>query len=453
MADTPTPTHTLDTSAGPEPTSFLPPQTTEPTVQVSDQEGWDVEDTGRVRGDTFESMVQAEREVAARADGSDPRALGDPSVPDADISDDTDAGVVARAMDPEGNPAPKGKPKAESRGKLALSKRVEKLKGKIDESTRARRELERGNVELARRILAEAEGRPAERRPEPRVEDRPRRADGTFAAVRPAASEPEPKVPEKPKRPVWEEYDEAGKTWQDYNRDLAAYDDAREAYLEAKAEHKAWSVRQEIGGEIAKRDQRMSEMSQATARERAEAAFVARRSVVQKEYGEDRWKAVIDNWNEYDTAGYHSDALETLFKLHEAGPRLIGVLGENIEKAAVLADRDWTMEMFDGIMALEDPSAVLIALADDPEEFDRIAALPRSRASVALGALAGRLEAAGPRAHGSRPAKVSKAPAPIRPVGGRREGGSTHTGDAAFSEDAPLEDYIRDTNARLQGRS
>lgn len=451
MADTPTPP-TLDTSGTPESTSFLPPQSTTPAATVSTEDGWEVEDTGRVRGDTFESMVKAEREVAARADGSDPSVLGDPDVPAPDLSDDTDAGVVANAMDPDGNalPAAKKKDDGQTRGKLRMSKRVETLKSKIDEETRTRRELERGNIELARRLL---EGRqPVERRDDaaeaPRQE-RPRRPDGTFAA-KADRTDPEPKIPEKPKRPSWAEYEAADKPWAEYNDDLAKYDEAREAYLEAVSEHKAWQVRQDLSGEIAKRDRQMSAAAQ---RERAEAAFTARRDVVRREYGEERYNAVVENWKEFDEAGYQSDALETLFKLHEAGPRLLAVLGENIEKAAALADRDWTMEVFDGIMALEDPAPVLLALADDPEAFERIASLPRSKAVAALGALSGRLEAAGPRAHGSRPAKVSKAPAPIRPVGGRREGGSTRHGDAAFSEDAPLEDYIRDTNARLSGRS
>lgn len=455
MAD-PTTQTVLDVSDGPKETTLLPPQSTAPATRVSDSEGWEVEDVGRVRGDTFDSMVQAERQIATRADGTDPSVLGDPDLPAPDISDDTDAGVVARAMDPDGNPVPhtKGAAKPESKGKLALSKRVEKLKGKIDAETHSYRELQRGNVDLARRILAEHEGRasdPRQERPASSRDDRTRRADGTFEAK--PASEREPKVPDKPKRPIWEEYDEAGKTWADYNKDLAAYDDKREAYLDAVSEHRAWKVRQELGGEIAKRDRRMSEMTQATQRQRAEAAFSERRAIVQREYGEDRWKGVVDNWAEFDKQGYQSDALETIVQLHDAGARLVGVLGEQIEKAAVLADQTWTMAMYDGIMSLEDPSAVLLALADDPEAFERIAALPHARAIAALGALSGRLESAGPRAHGSRPAKVSKAPAPIRPIGGRREGGSTRTGDAAFSEDAPMEDYIRDTNARLSGRA
>lgn len=437
----PTTTHTqLDTATGPTPVEILSPQSTTPATTVSTEDGWEVEDVGRVRGTNLDSVVQAEQQMAQAADGADPTVLGDPDLPEPDISDDTDR--------PASKPQPQqAKPATEKRGKLKLSQRVEELKGRVSEETRLRRELERGNLTIAREILARAEGRSVDRgedRPAPRVDDRPRREDGTFAARR--TQDPEPKVPERPKRPSWDAYEKEDKSWAEFNKDVAAYEEQLEAYLDAKTDHKAWKVRQDLGGEIARRDQQMREISEATARERVDAAFAARKHAVVQEYGPERWKTIQENWQEYDDQGYRSDFIETLVQFHDQGPRVMAALGEQIEKAALLADRQWTKPMFDGMMALEDPVPVLLALADDPEAFERIAQYPPSRAVAAIGALSGRL-AAGVRAHGSRPAPISKAPAPTRPVGGRREGGTTGDSGSVFDPDVPLEDYISRRNA------
>lgn len=92
-------------------------------------------------------------------------------------------------------------------------------------------------------------------------------------------------------------------------------------------------------------------------------------------------------------------------------------------------------------LATDDPAKVILELGRDPEEAERILKLPAARMAIEMDRLArGRAKPAKP---------VSKAPAPIRPVGGTGSGTDPMRDDAPMDVFAPA--FMERLNKHLNG--
>lgn len=387
---------------------------TSPTTTAED--GWQIIDSGMER----ESVEDVSR-VLAESDGDvTPPPSATPEEPqDAETvtggDDDPPPAQVARPAQ-----APQA-PKAGEKPRRQLSTRAAELRGEVDRLT-AEKHRERAELE---RLRAE----------------RKKLEEGGTPAPRTAATAPAPaaKTGEPLKKPTWKEFEEADKSWDEY---VAAQD----AYLEQRIEQSAGAVREAFRTELAALREE-SEMSAHQAR--IEAGHKARMSLVRDAH-KDEWPEILSNLEGIEVAPF----IEDVIRMHPKGAELFYKLGKDPDAAQIANSLDWTTTMFDAIMAIDDPSALLLYLATTDGEFERIRQMPPARASFALGVLSRQLdsEPAPARVPGSRPQgkAISKAPAPIRPVGGASTASDTTTGDG---DDENFDAWFAKENERDQKRA
>ena len=132
-------------------------------------------------------------------------------------------------------------------------------------------------------------------------------------------------------------------------------------------------------------------------------------------------------------------------RLHPKGPAVLKHWVDNpgeLESLTRLNDR-LTHAMMISVKAQDDPVPLLSYLATHPQETDEIARLPRERALLALGAITTRLAGAVQAAPAPVAPQITRAAAPIRPVGGTRT-----TGDATDLYDLPIEDFLKEKQRR-----
>lgn len=408
-APTPTPTEPAATTETPAPASVTAAagSTTDQTsVRVlktgdtsaadehSTDDGWEVQDVGRVRGfGLAKTVADAALGIATDGDderGDDPEQLNGGLKPErpsdlkdhADETDEAETGEVAAKVD---EPEP---PKRSLDGRIKAK----------------RAELGRISAELR---AARAE---ADRLRRPAVPATPRDERGQFATREPRTSADAPVVPEKP---VWKAFDEAGKSWDDFV-------EAQDVYVEAKVARQAWDLEQRVNSRVAQIEKSVKDGQRVSAEEKVTTTFVARRDEFKRTHPD--FDTVIEALDGPEFSDQHTTFLHDVATLHERGPEILYELGKRPDDAAALVAYDWTQTMFDAVMASSNPSAMLLHFASNEADFERIVQMPPPKALLALGALDARLSTpADTRAHGSRTAvPVSKAPAPIRPMGGSR---------------------------------
>lgn len=371
---------------------------TTPAEEHSTDDGWEVQDVGRVRGFGMAKTV-ADAALGIATDGDDARGddpeqlntglkaerLPSETKDHADTTDDGDEQPAAtKAGDGADSPKP---PKRSLDGRIETKRRE---LGQLSEKVRAlRAEAER----LSGRVPAGDAGRP-------------RDDNGRFA---PKVAEA-PAVPEKP---VWKAFDEAGKSWDEFL-------EAREAYDDAKLARRTWELEQNVSSRVERIERSLQDQKRLAADERVATTFVARRDEFKRTHPD--YDEVIDVLDAPEFSSEHGTFLHDVATLHDRGPEILYELAKRPDEAAVLVSYPWTQTMFDAVMASTNPSAMLLHFASHEAEFDKIVQMPPPKALLALGALEVRLSTpVASRASGSRTAgPVSTAPAPIRPTGGTR---------------------------------
>lgn len=375
---------------------------TDPTVTSED--GWQITDGGMER----ETTEQVAEVLASRDDDAQPAPATEPDAavePDEAVEPDPTV-QGAKPVTPS-KPVEAAKPaQAGEKPKRTLSGRVEELRREVSgitaEKHRERKELDELRAEkqrLQRELTEMRGGKPA---------DKP--AEKPAAAAAPAGNL---------KRPVWKEYEEADKSWDEYLAD-------QDAYLEQRIERSTGEIKAAFQRDLdALRDRSEQDANEA----RVESAYRARLSAV-REAHKDEWPEIIAAVKDIEVTPF----IEDVVRLHPAGADLFYQMGKDPDAAQMLNTFEWTTTMFDAVMGVDNPSALLLHLANTEGEFERIRRMTPAQASFALGVLSSRLSEPAPaRANGSRPQgkAISKAPAPIRPVGSA----STASDTAAESDD------------------
>lgn len=393
--------------------------TTTPATIVETPDLWELEDVGRVRA----TPEEVARDLAADFDTPAPPmpdADGDtveaPAKPAEDHQDHDSLDEEPEDGDP---PAPKvEEPKPPKENKRSIDGRI---KTKQAELGRIAAEVRAETARLAR-LRAEAA-----------VATEPAKADDQ--APKPAAAPDADAL----KKPVWAEFEAADKSWDDFLAAQDAYADAKIAAIEAKLDQKLQATEQQ-------RVERDAEV-------RVDAVFTARMDAAKAAHED--FDVAVDGWDEVPVVPFLRDAV----KWHPKGAEMYYQIGKQPEVAAVLGSLTYTAEMMDAVMASPDPTAMLVHLAENPAEYERLVQLPARQALVAFGALDARLQAASSsapvapsRVDGSqkRAVPVSKATPPIRPVAGGSRPTST-TDDPDDMDFGP--DYVRTMNARERGSS
>lgn len=396
------------------------------TPETASEGGWNIVDGGQER-ETAEQLADTLRSDDAPQGDEPVQPEGDQQAAASDQQADGDdkptpAPVKAK---PAQTPAPKGK--------RTMEGRVAELRDEVNTLTRTKYQTRR-EAEQAQRELADLHKK---------LEDAKRQLAGgsTPASTAPdqSATPSGAAAPGKPAvataKPVWKEFDEAGKSWDDYL-------EAQEAYLDARIEASTGIVKQQFEEQL----ERLRADSDAQAHQaRVDGEHKARIAATRTKYA-DEWPTIIENLKQVDVTPF----LEDVIKGHPNGGELYVALGRNAEAAAILSTLDMTREMFNAAMASDDPSALLIHLATEEGEFDRIRQMPASAASYALGVLSARLSSttAPARENGPRPkgAPISKAAPPIRPVGA---GSTASVEDGEGDEDGlTIEQWVARENKR-----
>lgn len=330
-------------------------------------------------------------------------------------------------------------PKAGKSGREKIEKRIEELKAEINSytgqkhRTRAEAEAARREAEVAKRELEEARKELEAVRGKlksGKVDDEP-------AGDKPAAkADAAQKTTGGLKRPVWKEFDEAGKDWDDF---LAAQDE----YLEARIEESTGKAREALQAELDRIRQDADQTAHETRISTEHRTRVAATKAAHADFGE-----AIDALRDVPETPFMRDVV----RMHDQGGELLYQLGKNPEEALVLTSLDFTVDMFNAVMESKNPAAVLLALARDTDEFARIRSLPPAQAMFALGALDARHSSASASRErpASRGASVSSAPDPIRPVGGVSKASA---GDDDDDENVPYEVWKAREDARDRKKS
>jgi len=246
-----------------------------------------------------------------------------------------------------------------------------------------------------------------------------------LAAPAPEVAPPWPQPdPMQVPLPKWADYEEQGKTWDEYS-------DARDNALLRRAEHTATvKVRQQMEQEQA---QRVDSVVEHTFRSTVEKARKAHPDFDEASAGLD---AVPLN-------SAQGQLLRNLARHHPEGGEFLYQLGKRGELAEALANAPMhAANAFAAVMMDRDTNHVAFMASLSPETVAEVSAMPPASALVALTKLA----AQAPRASGSpRSAPpISRAAAPIRPVGGGR-----NTAPAVDPDDLDFgPDYIQAANAR-----
>ncbi|MCX6550052.1 MAG: hypothetical protein NTY02_03410, partial [Acidobacteria bacterium] len=203
--------------------------------------------------------------------------------------------------------------------------------------------------------------------------------------------------------PDWDAYEEAGKTFSQFQKD-----------------HAAW-LRKVITAEADARATRTADERISAERERAFAiAEVARQ--------EGRLDAVKVKYPDFDevVSTNLSDVPQTPFmaavvRNHPAGFDLLYHLGQHPAEAKILATLPMTRPIMDAVKESADPVGLLSYFANHPEDHDRIAHLDPPRQLLALGRLSAELSGSGAKNGSPGPTPpVTTAKPPIRPLGTTR---------------------------------
>lgn len=232
---------------------------------------------------------------------------------------------------------------------------------------------------------------------------------------------------EKPKKPVWADFEAAGKTFEEFQ-------DARDEFVRAelRAELKADAEKTAEDKIKADREERAAQERQQQYRERLEAT---------KAKLPDFDAVIAEGLKDVPAAPF----FDAMVKRHSHGPEIAYALAKDPDLAFEVSNMEPPRFVFDLIRATESAEmavAVLAHLTDNPAVYEDICRSHPIQAAKKIS----RIEAGFERAHdGSRSARgISKASPPTRPIGGTRSAATSRGPASADSED--ILDYIKREN-------
>lgn len=355
---------------------------------VASVDGWEAESSSAVQP-TSEELADRLREDAP---SRQPEVVAPEAVDEdhddaparrgvADVTDDDEPSAEKPTAGVEMERGEDGK--FTKKRKLTASERKAVLQAEFNALTKQR--------EDARRAFdAEEAERAAKRRQAPAASETP--------ATPAAASKATPEDGE----PDWDQYEEAGKPFSQYQKD-----------------HSAW-LRKVLTAEADVRAERKAGEIVSAERERAMAVA----DVARQEARLDAIKAKKPDFEERVAANLadvpQTPVMAAVVRNHPAGYELLDHLADHPAEAQILATFQWTRPMMDALKASPDPTPLLSYWANHPEDQARVAHLDPVSALMALGRLAAELSGPGANNGSPRQTSLTTAKPPIRPLGATR---------------------------------
>lgn len=383
-------------------------------IDVAGNDGWTVTSASASLPDRTPDGVRADLDTGLDAASTD-------KSPDTPAQAETTPATPAQTAKPA---EPKKKPSGESR--------IAEMQARIHAKTRELREIER-TLEAKRRDL---DGTPAAPSAKPAAPTSPENA----TTVRTSLSQDPPTKDELANMPLWEDYDKAEKTFDEFQRDLVAWNrDRIDARLAAEAER----IEQKV---LEKLQHRSTQAQLIDDGEKQAQVFLERQTAVIEAHP-DYFELIDERLKHINQTPFLVDVVS----MHPQGPALLYHWAQHPAECEYLSQIELPQAVMDVVSESDDAIALLSHLAHHPEEIDRLTELNRTnRASaiVALTKLETKLAASGVKSGSPAPAPVTRASAPLRPVAGTRTtGGATDPDDLEFGPD-----YIARMNERDRTR-
>ncbi len=384
--------------------TMTPGQTSE---QLADQVRSIMQEAGAI--EVPPDMVTGDPESDA------PPAPADPPTPEADPADAPP--VETKPADP---PTEASKPKG----------RVAELRARIAAATREKHEAE--NERAAIRAELDRERQELERI---RAEKAALASPPAAPATPPAAPKPDDTTPASDPMPSWATYQEQDKDWASYERDLAAWNERRDARIEAKIAEAA--ATREKAARAAEDERRHAQMEAETDRRHQER--------VKKLFESDTEFAALAESPDFRDMPL-SPFMKAVVKLHDRGPDVMKHLAKHPEDGYALHLVEWSRPMMDAVRTADNPVHLLSYLANNEGEAKRIARLSPAAQLRALVSID--LQQQQPGAKNGSPAAaepVASPPLPARVGGTRSVAAARDVSELTTSDDDALE-YVRRMN-------
>ena len=370
-------------------------------ASVAEVDGWEAESSSAVQPTSEELADRLREDAPSRQPAVAAPEAVDEDHDDApvrrgvtDVADDDDPAAEKPAVGVEMERGEDGK--FTKKRKLTASERKAVLQAEFNALTKQR--------EDARRAFDTEEADRQRRRATVKVETDTPATPAEAAKVDPADGEPD-----------WDNYEEAGKTFSQYQKDHSAWlRKVMTAEADARAERKAGEI-------LSAERERMMAVADVARQEARLDAIKAK-----KPDFEERVAANLDDVPQ-------TPFMAAVVRNHAAGYELLDYLADHPAEAQILATFQWTRPMMDAVKASPDPTPLLSYWANHPQAQARVAHLEPVPALMALGRLAAELS--GPGANTGSPRQtppVTAAKPPIRPLGATRS-----ATDASRDEDEP----------------
>jgi hypothetical protein len=327
------------------------------------------------------------------------------------------------ATEPAAPAAPKVEAKPEapaqpSKKRQTITERTNVLKAELAQTLRERAQAREELADLQRQrdaLRGEVGRQPAPPRQEP------------------ARSAPPPASTLGPK-PEWDKFEADGKSWKEY-------EDAKDAWLEAKAEEKATA---RIKSEIASiEDRRLSDAQRAREAEIAQ-RYAAKMDAVHAKYPD--FAAQVDaNLAGVQTSGF----MKAILVHHAQGGEVLYHWARHPHQAEIIATFRPTRPIMDAVATAEDPIPLLSHFAEHRAEFEALTQMPPARQLLELGRLQQRLEGASRTSDPPSRSSVKSPAPPFRAMGGT----AAAVSDSSETTGDDFADWVRAENRRQAQRA
>ena len=379
-------------------------------TRTQEDDGWNV-DSGStmpepaVTDDQLEAEPVEVTEDEALEAAEQTEETEDAEAPDAEAAAEDREAAPGEDEDASGDETPADEVKKPRRGRSKAER-----KGKFQAEIHALRRQAAEEDERLRTIRAEADSEEA-------------RLAKVKATEKPTTSMGPDGIPM-----TWAAYEEAGKSWDDYEtaRQQVFEDRLKEIEVNAKAEAKR-AAEEELKAE------------QARQREANLARSIEKR-MDQGRADYDDFEDVVGNLDDVATTEF----VDTVLKYHPQAADILYHLGSHLDEAQFYSSVSPSMAVLEEVMDSPSPIALLSHLAQHPDEFDRIERLPPRKQLREMGKLAAQLNGGVKSGSPPRAPKTTKAKPPIRPVSAAPRLGAREVD----SSELEFEQYVKVENAK-----